>query len=253
MRKNIVRWKDEEQQAVIKAAVDLRIMHPEPSLLTVVCMAQDQVLPENRRRALATIGAIPEVVAGVRDGLLESCTSSSPIVEVEVPRVEYRTEPGEVAARRLTLSELLVEGARRLAAGFEVGQLGKIISVPPAGFSFTATSAAAHPGEGAPEAQPVQAEKPQRVVVAVVGLLPNQQQEVLEKAKGLTNLEIVFAAKSQRPRIPTRVQYCIVQKHSGHRWYDKAQAQLGSRRVFFEPGGETGVLRKLADINSRVR
>lgn len=241
MRKPIVRWTDEEQQAVIKASIDLRIMHPEPSLLTVVCMAQDQVLPENRRRALATIGAIPEVVAGVRDGLLESCTSSSPIVEIEVPRVEYRDEPGEVAARRLTVSELLVEGARRLAAALEAK------AVPPSveGLHFVTKL-------GSPHAPPAGSEKSNRAVVAVVGLLPGQQNDVREKAKGLTKLDIVFVDKNRQSRIPTRVQYCIVQKHTGHRWYDKAQAQLGGRNVFFEPGGETGVLRKLAEINSRV-
>lgn len=228
---------------MVQAAVDLRIMHPEPSLLTIVCMAQEQVLPENRRRALATISAVPAIVAGIKEGLLESCTSSSPLVEIEVPRVEYRQEPGELAARRLSNTELYVEVARRLASAFEAKTQPTPMIVP------ESVAKAVFPrSEGV---EPV-ADTPRRAVVAVVGLLPAQQNEVREKAKGFTNLDVVFLAKSQRPKIPLRVQYCIVQRHNGHRWFDKAQAQLGNKNVFFEPGGETGILRKLANLNSQV-
>ena len=86
--------------------------------------------------------------------------------------------------------------------------------------------------------------------VAVVGLLKDQFQRVVERM-GAKPVELVFINKDwSKTEFPKTVDHVICQRHIGHHWWNAANAQFPKDRVHFVDGHDTAVTQKIYDILS---
>jgi hypothetical protein len=98
--------------------------------------------------------------------------------------------------------------------------------------------------------QPYVAPKPTLPKVAVVGLLRDQFQFVIEKCKEMA-VELVWVDKDQNSPTYPSVNGVIVQRHSRHHWYNVAKATFDPNLVLFADGGIATVVQKVYDFLSR--
>lgn len=98
------------------------------------------------------------------------------------------------------------------------------------------------------EEKPVSTIKPVLVKMAVVGLLPDQQQFVQEATNSLPVDLRFMDAKAAAKQINGSVRFVVVNKHSGHAAWEQAQKKVGHGNVFFC----TGITRVIEQIKSLV-
>lgn len=116
------------------------------------------------------------------------------------------------------------------------------------------TAAEPHPKPEEPPPNGTHSDKLTKIRIGIVGLMQDQFNHVTLRAKDLP-YNLVFINKEwSRPEnhIPQGVTWIIVQKHSAHRWYDAAQAAVGSSHTIFADGGITAVEKAVFDIHSRI-
>ncbi len=100
--------------------------------------------------------------------------------------------------------------------------------------------------------KPVVDEKERKIRVAVIGLLPQQQQNLQMIYQG--DMKLLFVDKETADKdIPCTVDRVIVHKHIDHCWYDSAQKKVGSGRTLFASGGLSMILEKLAEVEDRQK
>ena len=100
--------------------------------------------------------------------------------------------------------------------------------------------------------KPVVEEKETKIRVAIIGLLPQQQQNLQMIYQG--DMKLFFVDKERANKdIACTVDWIIVHKHIDHCWYDSAQKKVGSGRTLFASGGLSTILEKLAEIEDRQK
>ena len=88
--------------------------------------------------------------------------------------------------------------------------------------------------------------------IGILGLLFEQFQQLKQRVNGGL-CDLVFINKEHNPSaLPPSVNYCIVQKHVSHKWFDQAQGSVGAERTFFVDGGISGVLQKVNEVIAKV-
>jgi hypothetical protein len=100
--------------------------------------------------------------------------------------------------------------------------------------------------------KPVSEEKEIKIRVAIIGLLPQQQNNLRAIYQG--DLKLLFVDKERADKdIPCTVDWIIAHRHIDHCWYANAQKKVGSGRTLFSDGGLSTVLEKLAEIEERQK
>jgi len=214
--------------------VDLRKDEPVSSALHLLQNAQ-KVLPDDRQRPIMTLQAVPELVEMFSQAWAQSqkaLEESKPVI------VEALVDPRKVLAE-VPLKELAGVLFARIAGKFD--ELSQAIS-------YRAPIVTPCPIVSAP-AVGQQTAKPRLKRIAIVGLLRDQFAEVEKRVNGKAELRFIDKEHS-RTDIPV-VDYVIVQKHTGHKWYNAAQKQRPSKDVVFVDGGITQTTQRVYDLISR--
>jgi len=225
-------WSDEEIDSIISEFVLQRSVNPLEDSYTLFSSAIRKVLPQNRQ---FNKKFTPELKSKIEVAWNEFINSMS----VEIPViVEKEAEPREFdyqkEIERLPIDILMEVTGRKI---------GNILH----GFSnFKYIS------QMADKPKVVDETKEFKVRVAIIGLLPDQQNAVSSTYQG--DLKLMFINKEKANyAIPCTVDWIIVQHHIAHAWWDNAQAKVGHDRTLFASGGISSVLEQLKIIEERQK
>jgi hypothetical protein len=238
-------WSEKEKDLIAEGLLEARKHDPMPSMLQLFDKAQC-VLPPDRQRPTVSPKSVKEILDKVKLKIAlkkkeEEFDDVPPVIlEVQVPQpIDAQKILNETPTPYLcgTLIDRFLHGIDRLESALRKEE--KPSHKP----------RSHHHNNHHTTLAPVEKKKP---CVAIVGLLPDQAQHVAEKAKSIP-LDLHFIDKERsETSYPARTDYVIVQRHSRHRWYEKARDQFQSNRVFFIDGGISLVVQKLYDISSQL-
>ncbi len=206
----------------------------------------------------------PIVPLEVKTPVPEPVVESAQEVEPEVMAHDSFPEEPEVMppppesdpVRAIDTYRMVAELLRRFSEGFLtdirrdiVGRLDRIEAAATAKYLAPPTPARPSMSPFMPPAQPP---KPARLRIIILGLMKDQFEHVREKTAHLP-FDLVWIDKEQSNTTLPRADYCVVQRHSSHKWWTSAQKQFSNGTLSFVDGGITGTVQSVMDIHSRVK
>jgi hypothetical protein len=223
-RKSPVRWTEQELTKLVEDVAMLRLEDPEPALLSLVNRAQ-QGWAASRRRVVTALRQLPADFVSRVKGAVSLLTQREPVAPLPAPPPPPAPPPtlGELAAGLVAGLEALVRrveaatGTKPEVAPVPVAQ-PRHIPEPPI------TNGASRPRK--------------RLVIAVVGLLGSQANELAERTKFL-GIDLRCVNKEIRsPTFPAGTDEVVLfTKFIDHGWQDAAFNQFGHDRVHRHAGG----------------
>ena len=242
-RQKRVVWTDAEIAKVADSIAAKRAADPVESFSTLLLHAQHEVLPADRRRPIANIGRLPKEFFDRIEAKMKTGPPAPPPEVIEVPVVLEQPaappDPMEVL-RSLPIEIVIGHCVSRLSGQFEallqlLAKGGTVSNVGPS-----------VPLPFQTEARPPKARK---LRIAVVGLLPDQQQAVRNRLNG--DVDLYFSKDRSDTGIPPSADAVIVQRHTRHADYHKAIAEKGRDRVAFVSGGISAVVAKVKEFTAQ--
>jgi hypothetical protein len=223
-RKSPVRWTEQEITKLVEDVAVLRLDDPEPALLALVNRAQEG-WAASRRRGVTALRQLPaDFVLRVK-GAVSLLTQREPVAPPPPPPVPPAPPP--------TLSEL----ATGLITGLEalVRRVEAATSTKPEGVQVPV--AQPRPIPDPPITSGVSRPK-RRLVIAVVGLLGSQANELAERTKFL-GIDLRCVNKDIRtPTFPSGTDEVVLfTKFVDHNWQAVAFNEFGHDRVHRHAGG----------------
>lgn len=255
-KRNRVLWTDEEIHQIVDRFGELRAEDPIGPVLPQIKEAQ-RVLPADRRRDSPTLDAygsafkrifslkVAEMKAKLRKPLRPSdddANNEPTILTIEVPKiveVEKAVDPYSVLST-LSVGTVLGHGIDRLIDGIRASSTPGITSVP-------------RPEKPAKDhIAKAEDTKQKKIRVLAVGVFPDSKRFIEEKIKGLTNIELSICDSNQT-KIPSGTfDYVIMLRRIvSHSAAQQVRDLHGRERLVFVEGGQSELLKKLADINSQ--
>lgn len=227
-----IRWRDDEANALLNAAVKYAHTHPGMSLTKVLNLAQAGVIATDRQRTLLSFRTFSK-----HRELVEQLRTPPPPPPPEIP-VEIGIVRGDWRdyLKEMPTDALLEEAVCRIVDAVSA-RLG--VSVMQA----TRVSLSQRGTEGR---QTIPPSAPRRKRVVIVGLLRDQFRHVLDRVNvPVARWEVVFVDKDAKEK-PPAADVVICQRHISHRNWD--QAKTVADKVVFVDGGVKAVAEKLAEI-----
>jgi hypothetical protein len=225
-------WSDEEIDSIIAEFVLQRSVNPFEDSYTLFSSAIRKALPQNRQLNKKFTSELKSKIEVAWNEFINSMVVEIPVVvekEAEPKEFDYQKE-----IERLPIDVLMEVTGRKI---------GNILQ----GFSNFK-----HISQMADKPKVVEGTKEFKVRVAIIGLLPDQQNSLSSLYQG--NLKLLFINKENADRqIPCTVDWIIVQRHTVHAWYHNAQAKVGHARTLFASGGISSVLDQLKIIEERQK
>lgn len=219
---------DQDVNAVVEEFVLLRVDDPLTSSSDLWKKAVNNVLPKGSVcRLTATLSREVEKRWSV---FINSLAVEIPVI---VERIVKEPINVEMELEKVPISSLMEITGRKLGMVLEgfanSKQITKFADAP----------------------KPEQPMRKKEIRVVVIGLLPDQQNNLMELYQG--DFKLKFIDKDKSTKIPCTVDWVIIQRHTGHTWWNTAKDRFGKDRVLFAQGGISSVLDKLKEIEDKEK
>lgn len=213
----MIRWTTEEWHAIADKAYQMRLHHPEMSLIEVVNRIQGQ-MPESRRRKIRVASEIGPVLASVRKWSLAAGESEAEIRQLKQRIEDLRKRPDrETILSTLSRDEMLARYGKSLTSILAHALL-EILSNHLAHGLAEPANGEQHGRNGvqngalnwaAPQPPAPQAEK-DKPRIAFFAVLDRQQEKIRQEIEPVARCIFIDKARIGNKILPVSVDYAVV-------------------------------------------
>lgn len=244
LRRKTISWTGEEVRLLATAIAQRRIADPLPSLTSIYKELEQEILPPDRQRAMATVTLHEELFVQVREECRRIMAAQSIEIPVVIP-IAAEVVPAELTAK-LTDAELIHEGANRIIRLLEMASMKvnraniAAIAIPP-----PARVVKVEPKE----------KKHVKPTVAIIGPMQSHFDIIKDKTKDL-GFELIFMDKDRRYSTPPQADFIIIQSRfisHKHVQQIKSNESMRDRIIELDPtAGINSICKALAEIKAKL-
>ena len=244
-----VYWDDDEKRKLVDAVFVMRQNDPDSSLISIINRAQAQ-LPKDRQRNIPSVKAIPWIsdalklrFRGLRDkaraldnAKTEATSAKQGQSQLKDRLNELVTKAREEAISKMSIEDLVVELASRMAINQQevidrIEALERRAPAPP------------RVDLSDPSIGPTGSKK----TILVVGMLPEQENNLRAKFKGRVDLRFM-RGNDVKSTLPYAGHIILNGKFIAHKTQSRVKSLAGGARVIIVHGGQSAVANKIEEI-----